>query len=99
MRKFIIDCRVSDAVRYLRPEISKDENETLYKILCDEGFGNVLQNEDKFIKNLMNRGLSKAEAQEQFIIEKNASEYFKNNGKNLNTVFAPTMMITCGIKK
>lgn len=93
-----VGSRVSDCVRYLNSDMNKNEKEVLHKLLCDEGFGAAKINEEDFIRNLVNRGLSINEANELLEIIKYSTEQFSENGLNFNAIFAPTMIISYGTK-
>jgi ubiquinone/menaquinone biosynthesis C-methylase UbiE len=93
-----VNCRISGCVRYLNPDLPEEEKQTLFTLLCNEGFGAVLPNSDDMISDLMNRGLTLQEAQEQLEIEKYVNQHFRESGLEYNTLFASTMMISYGIK-
>lgn len=93
-----INCRVSDRGNYLNSDNYKEEKMKLYQLLCEEGFGLQEINEDNYLSNLVERGLTLEEARKQLEIERYSSEQFTINGLNYNTIFAPTMMISYGTK-
>ncbi|XEC92985.1 class I SAM-dependent methyltransferase [Paenibacillus tarimensis] len=92
-----IGCRINDIVRYINPDHT-EEKAMLYNKLCDDGFAAPIANEEAFVQNLLSRGLSFEEAQQQLASEKLLHEEYSVNGLQYNTVYAPTMMISYGTK-
>lgn len=90
-----VDCRVSDKVNYLNPRGNPSSARVLYDSLCEEGLAHVPQDEESYTHNLITRGLSENEA-ELFKSEVLAGTGFRDRGLELNTLTAPTMMISYG---
>lgn len=93
-----VECRVSDRVNYLHPDMPEDEKESLYSALQDEAFGRPGADDGAIISGLTDRGLTPDEAAEQLEIEKYVSAEWAEHGPEYNTVVASSMMITYGTK-
>jgi len=91
-----VDCRVSDKVNHLDPRGSTSSRQALYDSLCEEGLSNVPQDEDSYVRNVTERGLSDSEARELFRSEVLAGNNFRDRGLEVDTLTAPTMMISYG---
>lgn len=87
---------VSDKVNYLNPHRNSESMRTLFDALREEGLSNVPSDEKSHILNLLTRGLSESEARELFHSEVLAGTQFRDRGLELNTIMAPTMMISYG---
>lgn len=89
-----IECRVSDKVNFLDPNAEAGKRDDLYTSLQEDGFGADPGQEEPFIANLVNRGATYKEAQNEYRLESFLSKAFKND------VFlscAANMKITTGI--
>ncbi len=93
-----VECRVSDRVNYLHPDLPADEKERLYAALREEAFGSPGMDDQAVIANLIGRGLTSDEATEQLEIEKYVSTEFTAHGREYNTVAGSSMMICYGTK-
>jgi SAM-dependent methyltransferase len=91
-----VNCRVSDRVNYVNPKADSGANALLYEALCEEGLANVPDNEQTYVHNLMERGLTEDEARTLFHAERRMGTQFREHGLAYNTLMAPTMMITYG---
>ncbi|GGA67553.1 methyltransferase domain-containing protein [Ornithinibacillus halotolerans] len=88
-----IDCRASDKVNFLHPDMEEQEKGRLFRSLQEEGVGGEPQYKEQFIENLLKRGLTYIEAQEQFEAELLFSKVFHLESTLLYT---PSMRITYG---
>ncbi|MFO1444060.1 class I SAM-dependent methyltransferase [Bacillus sp. Bva_UNVM-123] len=88
-----IECRVSDKVNFLHPNMNQKDKQHLYHSFKEEGIGNEPIKKKEFIERLIARGLTEVEAIKQFEAELHFSEIF-----NINTslMYAPSMKITYG---
>jgi SAM-dependent methyltransferase len=91
-----IDCRVSDKVNFLDPISTTERANHLYNSIKEDGFGADPGVEEEFISNLISRGVSYEEAQNQYKSEAFLSKIFKND---IYLTFAPNMKIATGIIK
>lgn len=92
-----IECRVSDKVNYLHPDMNQQDKQKLFSSLREEGVGGEPANKEKYIESLINRGVKLQEAQEQFEAELLFSQVFNMDS---SLIYAPSMKITFGeIKK
>lgn len=93
-----VECRVSDRVNYLHPDLPADEKERLHGALQEEAFGSPGADDEAILANLVARGLTSKEAMAQLEIEKYVSAEFEAHGRDYNTVAASLMMICYGTK-
>jgi len=91
-----IECRISDKVNFLHPNMDQKEKQKLYESLIEDGMGNEPTDKGAFINSLINRGLSLSEAQKQYEAELLFSQVFN---KDSSLIFAPGMKITFGVKE
>lgn len=92
-----IECRVSDKVNFLHPDMDQQEKQKLFYSLKEDGVGGEPVVKDQFIESLMKRGVTFKEAQEQFEAELLFSQAFNIES---SLIYAPNMKITFGeIKK
>lgn len=91
-----VECRVSDKVNFLDQNMDLHNKERLYNSLREEGLGNEPGDFDEIINNLLNRGLTFEEAQEQYEAELLFSKEFVIESY---LTYAPNMKITFGIVK
>jgi hypothetical protein len=89
-----IECRVSDKVNFLHPNMETDRKNRLYTRLLESGYADA-PNDDKdaFISNLIKRGATPEEAKIQYENELLLSKKF--NIESYLT-YAATMKITFG---
>ncbi|WP_274365308.1 class I SAM-dependent methyltransferase [Paenibacillus thermotolerans] len=92
-----IGSRISDRVNFLHPDA--DDKEKLYRTICDEGFSAPPPSEEKFVGNLIKRGLSEEEARSQFEAELLLHTEFSQNGLQYHSIFAGTMRVSYGTKQ
>ncbi|MCP1124445.1 class I SAM-dependent methyltransferase [Bacillus sp. 3103sda1] len=91
-----IDCRVSDKVNFLDSNINETDKQRLYDSLKEEGLGAAPTERKEFIENLINRGATFTEAQDQYEAELRFSKAFNINS---SLIYAPSMKITFGVVK
>jgi len=89
-----IECRVSDKVNFLDPHSEFDKRNVLYSSLKEDGFGGDPGEREPFISNLLNRGATCAEAQNQYRLESFLSKEFKEDSF---LTYATNMKITTGV--
>jgi 2-polyprenyl-3-methyl-5-hydroxy-6-metoxy-1,4-benzoquinol methylase len=88
-----IECRVSDKVNFLDPNMDEEKKEKLFKSLREEGLGEPPGERESTIQRLIDRGASMEEAQKQYASELLFSNLFS---KNRSLVYASNMKITFG---
>jgi SAM-dependent methyltransferase len=88
-----IECRVSDKVNFLDPNMAIDNKEKLYRSLREEGIGEAPGDREAFIQRLMDKGASIKEAHNQYDAELLFSKIFT---MNTSLTYAPNMKITFG---
>jgi SAM-dependent methyltransferase len=91
-----VECRVSDKVNFLDSNMNLLNKQRLYNSLREEGLGELPGEEEKFLHNLMNRGLTFKEARSQYQAELSFSNVFKEESF---LTYAPNMKITFGTVK
>jgi len=89
-----IDCRISDKVVFLDPNMERNEKEELYQSLLEDGIGAPPRDREAFLNGLVSRGMGLEEAEKQYQAELNLSRFF-----SLDSAFtaAADMKITTGI--
>lgn len=88
-----IECRVSDKVNFLDPNLNQNDKQGLYNFLKEEGIASNPGEKQQFIDRLMSRGLTFAEALAQYEAELRFFEVFHIHSA---LVYAPNMKITYG---
>lgn len=88
-----IECRVSDKVNFLDPNVNRKEKEKLYGSLKEDGIGEKPVSRESFIEGLISRGLILKEAEKQYESELLFSQIFNTNS---SLVWSPCMKITFG---
>jgi SAM-dependent methyltransferase len=88
-----IECRVSDKVNFLDPNLNQNDKQGLYNSLKEEGIASNPGEKQHFIDRLMSRGLTFAEALAQYEAELRFFEVFHIHSA---LVYAPNMKITYG---
>lgn len=88
-----VESRVSDKVNFLDQNMDETQKEQLYSSLREGGLGQVPGDLNEMLESLMNRGLSKEEAQVQYDAELAFSREF---GSHSWLTYAPSMKITFG---
>jgi SAM-dependent methyltransferase len=91
-----VECRVSDKVNFLDPNMDLHSKERLFSSLREEGLGEIPGDLEGIINNLINRGLTLDEARDQYEAELLFSKEF---GIKSSLTSAPNMKITFGIVK
>jgi SAM-dependent methyltransferase len=91
-----VECRVSDKVNFLDPNMDLHSKEILFSSLREEGLGEIPGDLEGIINNLINRGLTLDEARDQYEAELLFSKEF---GIKSSLTSAPNMKITFGIVK
>jgi hypothetical protein len=81
-------------VNFLNPNSEVKKTETLFNSLKEDGFGADPGEEEQFIANLVNRGVTYEEAQEEYKLESFLSKVFK---KDVYLTSAANMKIITGI--
>ncbi|MBB2482878.1 class I SAM-dependent methyltransferase [Bacillus sp. APMAM] len=90
-----VECRISDKVNVLHPNMDLKNKQNLYVSLKEDGIGNKPIDPESFINGLIKRGLSISEAQKQFEAELLFSKAFSTDS---SLIVAPSMKITFGLK-
>ncbi|MFD1737546.1 methyltransferase [Bacillus salitolerans] len=88
-----IECRVSDKVNFLHPDMNQQDKQKLFNSLKEDGVGGEPVNIDQFIESLQKQGVTIKEAQEQFEAELLFSQVFNMDS---SLIYAPSMKITFG---
>lgn len=89
-----IECRVSDKVNFLDPNSEVWKKDALYSSLKEDGFGADPGEEEPFIANLVSRGATYEEAQNEYNLELFLSKVFMND---TFLTYAANMKITTGV--
>jgi len=89
-----IECRVSDKVNFLDPNFQAGKTDALYSSLKEDGFGADPGEEERFIANLVNRGATYEEAQNEYRMELFLSKVFTSD---VFLTCAANMKITTGV--
>jgi ubiquinone/menaquinone biosynthesis C-methylase UbiE len=93
-----IQIRVSDAARFLYPPMDTDYKNSLFKAICDEGYGQPRPDDEqreKWKANLMSFGISESDAETEIIRE--VDEDFLNKGQEYHTVFTSLLTWSFGV--
>ncbi|OPA73853.1 methyltransferase [Paenibacillus selenitireducens] len=88
-----IQCRVSDKVNFLDVHMNEAEKEQLFQSILEDGLGSPPGNREEVIANLIQRGLTRSDAERQYEIELNLSQILSIDSY---LVSAPNMKITFG---
>ncbi|WP_193394373.1 hypothetical protein [Paenibacillus sp. A3] len=91
-----VECRVSDKVNFLDPNMDLQSKERLYNALNEEGLGANPDELQGLMTKLVNRGLTLDEARSQVEAELFFSKQFEIDSY---LTYAPNMKITFGIVK
>lgn len=89
-----IECRVSDKVNFLDPNSEVWKKDALYSSLKEDGFGADPGEEEPFIANLVSRGATYEDAQNEYNLELFLSKVFMND---TFLTYAANMKITTGV--
>lgn len=93
-----IQIRVSDAARFLCPPMDTDSKNTLFKAICDEGYGQPIPDDEqrkRWKANLMSWGISEHAADAE--IARELEEDFLNKGQQYHTVYASLLTWCFGV--
>lgn len=88
-----IQCRVSDKVNFLDSNMHRNDKQSLYHSLKEEGIAGNPGDKEQFIECLMIRGLTYNDALAQYEAE---LRFFKVFQMHSSLVYAPNMKITFG---
>ncbi|MCR8644782.1 class I SAM-dependent methyltransferase [Paenibacillus sp. N1-5-1-14] len=89
-----IECRVSDKVNFLHPNMEDSHKQKLYQSLLDSGYADApTQDRESFIHNLIDRGATEQEAITQYENELLLSQEFHQES---TITYAANMKITFG---
>lgn len=88
-----VECRVSDKVNFLDQNMDATEKDRLLQSLKEEGIGQELEDQFKVVEQLVQRGLTAEEAQEQYTAE---LKLFKAFDSDSWMTYAPNMKISFG---
>jgi len=91
-----IECRMSDKVVFLNPGMEEEKKASLYGSLSADGIGSDPGDREAFVGRLVDRGLSKEEAEKQYAAELELFERF-----SIESLYtgAAGMKITWGTKE
>ncbi|WP_434751537.1 class I SAM-dependent methyltransferase [Paenibacillus amylolyticus] len=89
-----VECRVSDRVNFLDQHMAEQDKHTLYNAFIEEGLGAMPDNRNEINAQLMERGLTAEEANNQYEAEVSFAKTFNENEY---MTYAPNMKITSGI--
>jgi 2-polyprenyl-3-methyl-5-hydroxy-6-metoxy-1,4-benzoquinol methylase len=89
-----VECRMSDKVIFLDPNMEEDKKVKLYNSLMEDGIGGSPTERESFLGRLVNRGMNMEDAEKQYHAELNFSRLF-----SINSAFtgATGIKITSGI--
>ncbi|KIL38813.1 methyltransferase [Gordoniibacillus kamchatkensis] len=88
-----VQCRISDKVNVLEPNMAAEHKQKLYKALRAEGLGEPPGQAEEIVQSLTARGLTSQEAREQYEAELRFAETFHEDSY---VTYAPGMKITFG---
>jgi SAM-dependent methyltransferase len=88
-----VESRVSDKVNFLNPASDPEQSGKLFASLGEDGFGTIPGEREPFIRKLLDRGVSREEAAQQYENELYLSSIFDQHSY---LTFAPNMKITYG---
>jgi len=92
-----VQIRVSDAARFLFPPPDTNDKNSLFKAICDEGYGIPKPNAEKraaWKENIMRFGISETDAEAE--ITRELEEDFLDKGKQYHTVYASLLTWSFG---
>ena len=93
-----IQIRVSDAARFLYPPMDTDYKKSLFKAICDEGYGQPRRDDEqreRWKANLMSYGISEHDAEAE--IAREVEEDFLNKGQEYHTVYISLLTWSFGV--
>jgi SAM-dependent methyltransferase len=91
-----IECRKSDKVSFISPQMDKETKDEIIKAYRADGFGCVINDRQSFVHNLVHRGLSKDEALRELTAENRLNEHFNRMESDLYFTFSPNMILSSG---
>jgi ubiquinone/menaquinone biosynthesis C-methylase UbiE len=92
-----VQVRISDAARFLYPPVNTPDQESLFKAICDEGYGMPKPSDEQraaWKQNLVRRGISAEDAEAE--ITRELEEDFLSKGKGYHTVYASLLTWSFG---
>jgi SAM-dependent methyltransferase len=93
-----IQIRVSDAARFLYPPLDSDYKNSLFKAICDEGYGQAKPSDEQLERwkaNLVGYGIPEKDAEAE--ITRELDEDFLNKGDRYHTVYASLLTWSFGV--
>lgn len=91
-----VECRMSDKVNYIHPELDSEQHKKLYDALMAEGFGGISDDREKAVKRLATKGISIEEAEKVLDIEHNLYKILKEQRESLHILWSPSFMVSFG---
>lgn len=91
-----VDIRVNDFMQYISPSNPKYETQLEAFMAGSYDERMTLEQKEKFVANLVNRGLTQAEANNEFESRKRIIDYLHDNKDNLSIVWSNCMFISYG---
>lgn len=89
-----IECRVTDKVNFLHPNMDAESKNRLYTRLIESGYADApSEDKDVFVNNLIERGATASDAETQYENELLLSTIFNQESY---LTYASNMKITCG---
>jgi hypothetical protein len=88
-----VECRVSDKVNFLNQNMDAASKERLYQSLREEGIGQEPDEPSMIMEQLVQRGLTAEEAQDQYAAELKMFQKFDSDSW---LTYAPNMKISFG---
>lgn len=93
-----ISIRMNDCVRFANPYGDPIEYQRQTRTFLSDGWGHIMGEENEYLQQLLERGVSLDEAQLQYQCEKEINEYVVNNKESLMVLTIPPMFISYGTK-
>lgn len=93
-----VSMRLNDCVRFINPYGDKEEYKKQLETFYADGWGHEMEDENKFVKSLCDRGITEEEAHYQYRCEKEMNDYVRAKGDNLMALTVPPMFISFGTK-
>ena len=91
-----IECRKNDKVTFVSPKMTSGTKSSVLKAFRENGFGRTIADEQSFMDDLQQRGLSRQEAARELVVEKTLNSYFNERENDLYFFFSPNMFISSG---
>lgn len=93
-----IGIRMNDCVRFANPCADKAEYQRQISTFLADGWGHLMGDEQEYIQQLQQRGVTLEEAKLQYQCEKEINEFVIENKDNLTVLTIPPMFISYGTK-